>query len=159
MSNDTVMIRLQKGTYSRDLLWRVSIALCLLVSTQRNICANRLYHSIGWCEACGPFRLNRYNCCVVLKQPPVDPRLSSSFPSSFCYELDVGLLLRVVNQALLLYCLGTARTLLCRHVNFCRDELQLARTCSKVALLLHASQLAVSCNFHLCRFEGVGKKA
>ena len=30
-----------------------STALCLLVNTQRHICANRIHHSLGWCEACG----------------------------------------------------------------------------------------------------------
>ena len=26
--------------------------LCLLVNTQRHTCANRIHHSLGWCEAC-----------------------------------------------------------------------------------------------------------
>ena len=30
-----------------------STALCLLVNTQQHICANRIHHSLGWCEACG----------------------------------------------------------------------------------------------------------
>ena len=25
---------------------------CLLVNTQRHICAKRIHHSLGWCEAC-----------------------------------------------------------------------------------------------------------
>ena len=25
---------------------------CVLVNTQRHICANRIHHSLGWCEAC-----------------------------------------------------------------------------------------------------------
>ena len=29
-----------------------STALCLLVNTQRHICAKRIHHSLGWCEAC-----------------------------------------------------------------------------------------------------------
>ena len=29
-----------------------STALCLLVNTQRHICANRIHNSLGWCEAC-----------------------------------------------------------------------------------------------------------
>ena len=36
-----------------------STALCLLVSTQRHICANRIHHSLGWCEACG-ININKY---------------------------------------------------------------------------------------------------
>ena len=29
-----------------------STTLCLLVTAQRRICANRICHSLGWCEAC-----------------------------------------------------------------------------------------------------------
>ena len=29
-----------------------SAALCILVNTQRRICASRIHHSHGWCEAC-----------------------------------------------------------------------------------------------------------
>ena len=60
-----------------------STALCLLVNTQRHICANRIHHSLGWCEACGNAlpRTSVASCVSLCETTREDTKWVNSTPA------------------------------------------------------------------------------
>ena len=70
-----------------------STALCLLVRTLRHICANRFYHSIGWCGTCtlGP-RLRYWHPLHEAIRPKLEFILLSVHGDLFSYLLHTEML-------------------------------------------------------------------